>query len=445
MIVEVVLPMLGETMDEGKIVEWLVSVGQSVKKGEPIFQVETDKAVLEVESPTDGVLRKIVHQAGVTVPVLTVVGLVAGPGEDISRYVAAGVEQVQKVVPSSGVPLVAGARVKRAGAQRIFGSPRARKLAMRHRVNLADVAGTGPGRRIVERDVQAYLKARPSSTPAARKVAAAAHLDVASVRGSGPGGRVTKEDVEAVIAEKASDAQRAKRALASPVGGISALTGLRGIIAERMSKSAQTTARVTLTTEVDATETVRVREMLKEQLGQQLGFSISYTDILVAVVAQALCEYTYLNVRLTDAGIEPLTHVNVGVAVDTERGLLVTVIRDADDKTITEIASTLRTLVARAREGKSTPDDLTGGSFTITNLGVYDIDAFTPIINLPECAILGIGRVQEKPAVHEGQVCVRQMMVLSLSFDHRLVDGAPAARFLQRIKELVEEPRFLLP
>ena len=444
MVVEVVLPMLGETMDEGKIVEWLVSVGQSVKKGEPIFQAETDKAVLEVESPADGVLRKIFHQAGVTVPVLTVVGLVAEPGEDISGYVATGAEQVQKVAPSSGVPSVAGARVKHTGSQPIFGSPRARRLAMRHRVDLADVTGTGPGGRIVERDVRAYLKARPSSTPAARKVAAAAHLDVASVRGSGPGGRVTKADVKAVVAEGALDAQRAKRALASPVGGISALTGLRGIIAERMSKSAHTTARVTLTTEVDATEMVRVREMLKERLDQQLGFSISYTDILVAVVAQVLCEYTYLNVRLTDTGIEPLTHVNVGVAVDAERGLLVTVIRDADDKTISEIASALRVLVARAREGESTPDDLTGGSFTITNLGVYDIDAFTPIINLPECAILGIGRLRERPAVHEGQVCVRQMMVLSLSFDHRLVDGAPAARFLQRIKELAEEPRFLL-
>jgi len=444
MVVEVVLPMLGETMDEGKIVEWLVSVGQLVTKGEPIFQVETDKAVLEVEAPAGGVLRRIFCQAGATVPVLTVVGLVAEPGEDISGYVATGAEQVQKPAPSSRVPSAAGARAKRTGSQRILGSPRARKLAMRHRVDLADVAGTGPSGRIVERDVRAYLKARPSSTPAARKVAAAAHLDVASVRGSGPGGRVTKADVKALLAERALDVQRVKRAPASPVGGISALTGLRGIIAERMSKSAHTTACVTLTTEVDATEMVRVREVLKERLGQQLGFSISYTDVLAAVVAQALCEYTYMNVRLTDAGIQALTHVNVGVAVDTERGLLVTVIRDADDKTISQIASTLRTLVARAREGKSTPDDLTGGSFTITNLGMYDIDAFTPIINLPECAILGIGRLREKPAVREGQVCVRQMMVLSLSFDHRLVDGAPAARFLQRIKELVEEPRFLL-
>jgi len=444
MVVEVVLPMLGETMDEGKIVEWLVTVGQLVTKGEPIFQVETDKAVLEVEAPAGGVLRRIFCQAGATVPVLTVVGLVAEPGEDISGYVATGAEQVQKPAPSSRVPSAAGARAKRTGSQRILGSPRARKLAMRHRVDLADVAGTGPSGRIVERDVRAYLKARPSSTPAARKVAAAAHLDVASVRGSGPGGRVTKADVKALLAERALDVQRVKRAPASPVGGISALTGLRGIIAERMSKSAHTTACVTLTTEVDATEMVRVREVLKERLGQQLGFSISYTDVLAAVVAQALCEYTYMNVRLTDAGIQALTHVNVGVAVDTERGLLVTVIRDADDKTISQIASTLRTLVARAREGKSTPDDLTGGSFTITNLGMYDIDAFTPIINLPECAILGIGRLREKPAVREGQVCVRQMMVLSLSFDHRLVDGAPAARFLQRIKELVEEPRFLL-
>jgi pyruvate dehydrogenase E2 component (dihydrolipoamide acetyltransferase) len=211
-----------------------------------------------------------------------------------------------------------------------------------------------------------------------------------------------------------------------------------------MSKSVHTTERVTLTTEADVTEFVKLRTLLKERLEPTLEFSISYNDLLVAVVTRALREHPYMNVRLTNEGIQSMSHINIGVAVDTERGLLVPVIRDTDQKGIAEIARIFRELATRAKAGKSTPDDLTGGTFTITNLGMFDIDAFTPIINLPECAILGVGRIREQPAVYAGQVCVRPMMILSLTFDHRLVDGAPAARFLQRIKQLIEEPYLLL-
>jgi len=444
MAVEIILPMMGETMDEGKIVEWLVNVGQSVRKGEPIFQVETDKAVLEVESPAEGVLRKIFHDAGSTVPVLTVVGLIGEPGEDIAAYGASTPAQAQVPVSSSGPVALREVPEKPAPPRRIFASPRARKLAAQQDVDLSRVKGTVPGRRIVERDVRTYLEAQPLATPVARKMVADARLDLLEIQGTGPSGRITKADVQAALAEVAKGTAPTSSPAEPPAPKGLPLTGLRGIIAERMSSSAHTTARVTLTTEIDATELVRLRTLLKKQFEASLGFAISYTDILVAAVAKALREHPYMNVQLTDEGIQSVSHINVGVAVDTERGLLVTVIRDADDKEIPEIASTLRELVARAREGKSTLDDLTGGSFTITNLGMYDIDAFTPIINLPECAILGVGRLREKPAVLGGQICVRQMMALSLTFDHRLVDGAPAARFLQRIKELVEEPYLLL-
>jgi len=443
MAVEVILPMLGETMDEGTIVKWLVDVGQPVQKGEPLYQIETDKAVLEVEAPADGVLRKVFYDAGSKVPVLTVVGLIAAPDEDISAYQPP--EHAQRVeadqaAETKAAPAAAPVE-QRVAPGRIIASPRARKLAAQENVDLSQIKGTGPGGRIVERDVRAYLEAQPVATPVARRIAAEAGLELAAIKGTGPGGRITKADVEAVLAKAQ---MHEEKAAAQAVAESVPLTGLRAIIAQRMSDSAHTTARVTLTTEADATDFARLRALLKEQLEPSLGFAVSYTDILVAIVARALREYPYMNVRLEGEEIRVLPYINIGVAVDTERGLLVPVIRGADQKGVAEIAQAFRQLVTRAHAGKSTPDDLSGGTFTITNLGMYEIDAFTPIINPPECAILGVGRLYEKPAVHEGQICARRMMALSLTFDHRLVDGAPAARFLQRIKQLIEQPYLML-
>jgi pyruvate dehydrogenase E2 component (dihydrolipoamide acetyltransferase) len=219
---------------------------------------------------------------------------------------------------------------------------------------------------------------------------------------------------------------------------------LRGIIADRMGTSAHTTARVTLMTEVDATAFVDVRTRLKAEVSEEWGFAPGYNDLLALMVARALREYPYMNARLNGDVIERLPGINVGMAVDTERGLLVPVIHGADQMGLRAFGQQFRDLVARARVGKSLPDDLTGGTFTITNLGMFDIDAFTPIINLPELAILGVGRILAKPVVRDGEIVARQMVTLSLTFDHRLVDGAPAARFLQRIKQMVENPYLLL-
>lgn len=233
------------------------------------------------------------------------------------------------------------------------------------------------------------------------------------------------------------------------------MKGVRAIIAERMATSVHTTARVTLVTEVDATEFVALRERLKGKVAEAWGFAPGYNDLLARIVAVALRKFPYMNARLapsTGSGqgpdaIELLARVNLGMAVDTERGLLVPVIRDVDKKNLRELGTEFRALVERARAGRALPDDLTGGTFTITNLGMYDIDAFTPVINLPEVAILGVGRIAPKwvysPASPTAPV-LRQMMTLSLVFDHRLVDGAPAARFLQYIKNLIEEPFLLL-
>jgi len=222
------------------------------------------------------------------------------------------------------------------------------------------------------------------------------------------------------------------------------MSGVRAVIAQRMRESHQTTAPVTLTTEADATAFVELRERLKAGLAAELGFDIGYNDLLIRLVAHALRQFPYMNARLDGERVRHLREVHLALAVDTDRGLLVPVVRNADRKGVAEIAREVRGLAERARTGKALPDELSGSTFTITNLGMHEVDAFTPIINLPEAAILGVGRIKARPAVVEGEMCARQTMWLSLTFDHRLVDGAPAARFLQRIKQLIENPYLLL-
>jgi pyruvate dehydrogenase E2 component (dihydrolipoamide acetyltransferase) len=328
-----------------------------------------------------------------------------------------------------------------APAGRVFASPRARKTAREKGVDLARLSGSGPGSRIVERDVIEYVAARPRVTPVARRTAQVLGVDLEALRGSGPGGRVTKADVEAAVTAPSPPAP----AEVPAVEGVP-MTGLRRIIAERMAASHAATARVTLVTEAEATAIVEAREQLKASVAEEWGFAPGYNDLLGLIVARALREFPYMNARLGEDGssIEHLQSVNLGLAVDTKRGLLVPVVRNADQKGLRAIASEFRTLVERARAGRSLPDDLTGGTFTVTNLGMYDVDAFTPIINPPEAAILGAGRIQPKAVVREGEIVSRHMWTLSLTFDHRLVDGAPAARFLQRIKQLIENPYLLL-
>lgn len=436
---EAIMPKMGQTMEEGTIVEWFVQEGDEVKKGDPLFKFESDKAALEAESPASGTLLKILHGAGSQVPILEVVALIGQPGEDISRYGKAelapkadALSQEQSIpVAAAGTP-APGA--ERKPGERIFASPRARRLAREANVNLDTMVGTGPDGRIIERDVQTYLEAQPKATPTARKLAAQAGLELAGIPGTGAGARVTRADVTAAMAIPAP---------AVDPNQIVPMSGIRAIISERMSAGAQTTAPVTLTTEVDASRLVEMREGFKRSplTGDLVP---SYNDLLVLIVARALWEQPNMNALLANDQIEILPYVNVGVAVDTERGLLVPVIRDAQTKGLRQITADFRALMDRAREGRSLPDDLTGGTFTITNLGMFEIDAFTPIINLPECAILGVGRILEKPVVRDGEIIVGKMMALSLTFDHRVNDGAPAARFLQRIKRLIEQPYLLL-
>ena len=483
MATKLLLPKLGQTMEEGAIVEWLKKEGDPVARGDVLYTLESDKAVLEVEAKVKGTLLKILVDAGDKVPVLTPVGIVGTPGEDIAALLgepapastqaapastqaapadaglatggtdggaAASSAPAARVVTGAAEAVAAGAQADAGpaagGPARVFSSPRARKVAAERGIDLAVVKGSGPEGRIVEADVLAWAERQPAATPLARRVAA--EMGVA-LEGMAPAGaRVTAEQVKATAETASLPASVAPAAQAVPgkAAGlpVTPMAGIRKVIAERMATSSQTTAAVTLDTEVDATEFVALRTTLKDALAKELGFNLGYNDLLACIVARCLVEFPYMNVKLTAEGIAHQTTVNVGMAVDSDAGLLVPVIKDVDQKSLKQIAIEFRQLVERARVGKAQPDDLRGGNFTITNLGMFGVDSFTPIINLPEAAILGVGRIRAQPAVVDGQVAVRQMMWLSLTFDHRLVDGAPAARFLQRIGEYIEAPYLLL-
>jgi pyruvate dehydrogenase E2 component (dihydrolipoamide acetyltransferase) len=453
---EFFIPKLGQTVEEVTILNWQVEDGARVEQGQTVMEVETDKAVFPVEANASGYIHLGPYKSGDVVPVLTVVAIIGKKDEKFEAPgAAAAAEPAEAPVTLAPSTPSQPAEVTTAAPAtgKVFASPRARRLAEEKGVDLSAVTPTGGGGvRVAERDVVAYLSQQPApsrreATPVAQKMAAEAGIDLSQVVGTGPGGRITREDVERVIkAAQAVPAAPVPAPVAAPplseaeVLERVPLKGVRGVIAQRMAASVHTTARVTLVTEVDATHFVEMRERLKAQVAEDWGFTPGYNDLLAKIVAGALRKYPYMNARLAGDTIELLAHVNIGIAVDTERGLLVPVVRDADRKSLREFGTELRAMVERARAGRALPDDITGGTFTITNLGAYDIDAFTPVINLPELAILGVGRIAPKVVVRDGQMVIRQMMTLSLVFDHRLVDGAPAARFLQHIKQLVEEP-----
>jgi pyruvate dehydrogenase E2 component (dihydrolipoamide acetyltransferase) len=378
---DIFIPKLGQTMEEGIITRWLVEDGAKVEQGQEVLEVETDKAVFAVEATGRGILHIGPYQPGDTVPVLTVVAIVGKP-ED--KFAPAG-QPPAEAATSAAAEATPGTSVTatRTTAQPVerngqrFASPRARKLAQAKGVDLSLVTPTGyEGQRIAERDVQAYLSQLPKATPIAQRVAAETGVDLRTVTGTGPRGKITKDDVTRAVAPALVPA-----AVAVPDVEVLErvpLKGVRAIIADRMGTSVHTTARVTLFMEADATELVSMRERLKARVEKEWNFAPGYNDLLAKMVATALRRFSYMNARLTSDAIERLAHVNVGMAVDTDRGLLVPVIHDADQKSLRQFGQEFRELADRARNSKSLPTDLTGGTFTITNLGMYDVMAFTP-------------------------------------------------------------------
>jgi len=359
-----------------------------------------------------------------------------------------------------------GERVVATSAGFVKASPAAKRAARERGVDLASIVGSGPGGRVIEEDVAKHAEHKGEAetiraTRLAKKLADEAGLNLAEVSGTGMGGRVRAQDIAAPAAAPVAgpmappvaglppvDMERATRPTTAlgpaEIASVMPMAGMRRITATRMFQSAQSVARVTLTTEVDVTETVRMRECLVSRAGSTGRPRPSYTDIIVKIAARALREHPMMNARLSDQGIELLDSVNVGVAVAGVQGLAVPVIHGADSRCIEEITAESRDKIERARVGRLYTREMSGGTFTVTNIGMYEIDAFTPIINLPETGILGVGRIVEKPAVIDGQVTIRSMMYLSLTFDHRIIDGAPASAFLRTIKHYLEKPYELI-
>jgi len=446
------IPKLGNSVEDVTIIEWMVEDGAQVTKGQEVLEIETDKSTFAVEATADGAIHFGPFDTGDVVPVFTVVAII-GAQDDVFPSNEAETPAEEAIVPvTESLPVVETASgVAETDPERLAVSPRARHLAEKKGVDLGQVTPTGPEGRIIERDVLAYLEQRPAITPVARKMAADAGLDVGGLTGTGIGGRITKKDVQAALdvrsSESAHDAPAVPPAASAPaplpVGDVlesKPLTGIRKIIAQRMGESVHTTARVTLVMEADVTEFVAMRAKLKARVAEEWGFAPGYNDLLGFIVARLLRRYPFMNARLTPDAIEYMAHVNLGMAVDTDRGLVVPNIKDADKKSLREFGAEFRELVKQARSGRISPDHLTGGTFTITSLGAFDVDAFTPVINMPEAAILGVGRIASKPVVQAGEIVVREMMTLSLVFDHRLVDGAPAARFERELKRYLEDP-----
>ncbi len=445
MAVELKMLQMDQTMTKGKIGKWLVKEGDTVTEGQPLLEIETDKVVHEQESPTDGIIAQILAEEGTNVPVNAILAVIGAPGEEVARIEAdTAPEQEVQAKPEQPTPSATGDAPK--------ASPAARQLAEKLAINLTEVKPSGPGGRILESDVQRYIDLRepvPSvettrlkASPLARRLAKEHGVNLTSIAGSGPEGRIVRDDV-LQAASAAPEVPVVETPAIQQAAEVIAMDGIRGIIAERMTLSVQTNASVTLHTETDATALVELRGMLNEKL-QAREVNITYTDLLVKVVANALREHPRLNATLTDEGIHLLPEINIGVAVALADGLVVPVVRNADKERLSEISGQVKNFAERARRNQLTPGELQGGTFTITNLGNFGIDAFTPIINPPESAILGAGRILKKPVVDNDEIVIRSMLTLSLTFDHRVVDGAPAAQFLQTVSGYIQDPYLLL-
>jgi pyruvate dehydrogenase E2 component (dihydrolipoamide acetyltransferase) len=375
MITEVRMPKLGMAMKKGVVTKWLAAEGDTVREGAELFELATEKISAVVPAPASGLLGRVVAGPGTELPVGALLAFIGEPGD---------------AFPPGEAP---------AGAPPAQAAPAA--------------AAGGDG-----------AAAAPAS-PAARRRARELGVDVALVPASAPGKRVMVEDVEAFAAAPAQAATAA-----APAGRVIELAGIRKVVAERLTESLQTMAQVTIAREVDAGGLVARRAALGAGFEAATGIRLTYTDLLVQAVAGLLAEHPLLNASLTEQGIVVPDAVHMGVAVALDDGLIVPVIRDAGSRPLAELATERVELAAKAQAGTLALDEVEGGTFTISNLGSFGADAFTPIVNPPQCAILGVGRIVDKPAAVDGRVEIRPMLWLSLTFDHRIVDGAPAARFL---------------
>ena len=457
---EVLLVKAGMTMTEGTVAEWYVLDGGVVKSGDLLYRMETEKIELEVEAEVPGTVRHIVP-AGTTVPPGSLIAYVLAPGEAMpaGAAVTAAVGQTAGSARTSGSGPETMAGVP--DSARVPASPIVRRLAKEAGVSLAGIAGTGPGGRVTEADVLAARAAPPLAetvavpavsvmrevlvSPLARKLAEVLGVALTRVTGTGPGGRITREDVETAAVAASAPAARTGATAHSPrsPGDAIPLRGMRKVIAERMHASLQDMAQLTMGMDVTMDEAVRLRAQLVDEWAVD-GIRVSYTDLVIKAVAKALTRHPLLNATMTATEVRLLPEIHIGMAVALDDGLVVPVIRHADVLSLKGLAEQSGRLATAARSGKLGLDEMAGGTFSVTALGMAGVDFFTPVINPPNVAILGVGRIHDAVGWDGDRPVKRQEMTLSLTIDHRAVDGAPGAAFLATVKELLEAPFRLL-
>ncbi|WHZ00059.1 dihydrolipoamide acetyltransferase family protein [Peribacillus simplex] len=400
MAVEVVMPKLGMAMKEGTVSLWSKAVGDPVEKGEPIASINSEKIEMDIESPAEGTILNIAVQEGQGVPPGTVICHIGNPNEKIiDDHVA---EQTQSKIVEQEKP----------------------KTKESPNLPLGD---------------------RLMITPVARKMAQAANLDIEKIQGTGPGGRITKEDVQKIIGKRDSMSVNTEKRIVSPQPTLESpqqipVTGMRKIIARRMKESLQSSAQLTLTTKVDVTDLVILQKQATETLQKQESTKLTITDFVAKAVVLSLKEHPKMNSAYIEDNIILNEHIHLGLAVALEKGLVVPVIRNAENCTLRQLSKKGKELARCARDGQLPIEDMQGSTFTISNLGAYDVEHFTPILNTPETGILGIGSAYDTPRYIGEELEKRTILPLSLTFDHRVLDGAPAAAFLQTLKRYLEEP-----
>ncbi|MEI3605147.1 dihydrolipoamide acetyltransferase family protein [Pseudogracilibacillus sp. SE30717A] len=440
---EIFMPKLSSTMEVGTLLQWFKEEGDSVEVGEALFEIMTDKINIEVESYEEGILLKRYFDVDDEVPINTVIGYIGEADEEVPDTPPSQAEEEEEAETSEQEEAVVASSPSSDQEEtdangKVRATPAARKAARDNDLELRNVSGSGPKGRIHKQDVLDYTKENEVLiTPLAEKMAKDHGLDISAIKGTGVRGKIEKQDVESYLASQtastgAEEPERVK------------LKGLRKAVADKMLESARSIPHVTLTTEVDMTTVMNMRKQLLPAVEEQTGFRLSFTEIIIKAVAYTLTKYPTINASLIGDEIVLNKHVNIGLAVAVENGLIVPSIHDADKKGLAELTEVSKTLGMKARDSKLTPAEMTGSTFTISNLGMYAIDGFTPIINPPETAILGVGRINEKPVVVDKAIEIKPMMVLSLSFDHRAIDGAPAAEFLTALKETLENPFSIL-
>ena len=456
---EIIMPKLGVDMQEGEIIEWKKQEGDVVNEGDILLEIMSDKTNMELEAEDSGVLLKITRQAGETVPVTEVIGYIGAEGEVVADNVASApaAEPAPKVeeVATVEAPVVATqAPVVHEGGK-VRATPKARKVARELGIDLTQVPGTGAKGRVHADDVENFKGAQPKATPLARKIAADLGIDLATVSGTGFGGKITKEDVLAISAPA-----QVKEAAAAPVveakpekvlpEGVEVIpmSAMRKAISKGMTHSYLTAPTFTLNYDVDMTNLMALRKQVLDPIMNKTGMKVTFTDLIGLAVVRTLMkeEHRYLNASLIDdaQNIELHKFVNLGIAVGLDDGLIVPVVHGADKMSLSEFVVASKDVIKKAQAGKLKAAEMSGSTFSITNLGMFGTKSFNPIINQPNSAILGVSATIQTPVVVDGEVVVRPIMGLCLTIDHRIVDGMNGAKFMVDLKHLIENPMELL-